>query len=69
MSVPLFAGGGARVIALHIYLRCRDPLDATLIRLLLVPAMMCVLGAVNWWPAQRPSDARGGDREVPAYAS
>jgi uncharacterized membrane protein YdfJ with MMPL/SSD domain len=28
-------------------------LDATVIRLLLVPAMMRVLGDVNWWPAKR----------------
>ena len=34
-------------------------LDATLIRLLLVPAMMQVLGNVNWWPGGRGT-ARGG---------
>jgi len=28
-------------------------LDATLIRLLLVPAMMQVLGSLNWWPGGR----------------
>jgi RND superfamily putative drug exporter len=28
-------------------------LDATVIRLLLVPAMMRVLGDLNWWPARR----------------
>jgi RND superfamily putative drug exporter len=28
-------------------------LDATLIRLLLVPAMMRVLGDLNWWPGRR----------------
>ncbi|MGH7763908.1 MAG: MMPL family transporter [Candidatus Dormibacteraceae bacterium] len=34
-------------------------LDATLIRLLLVPAMMQVLGNVNWWPGvRRPSVSR-----------
>ncbi len=32
-------------------------LDATLIRLLLVPAMMQVLGNVNWWPGGRASAA------------
>jgi RND superfamily putative drug exporter len=36
-------------------------LDATVIRLLLVPAMMRVLGALNWWPgaanAGRPAQA------------
>lgn len=32
-------------------------LDATVIRLLLVPAMMRVLGAVNWWPGFRRSAA------------
>jgi trehalose monomycolate/heme transporter len=34
-------------------------LDATLIRLLLVPAMMRVLGDLNWWPGSRwrPSQA------------
>jgi uncharacterized membrane protein YdfJ with MMPL/SSD domain len=30
-------------------------LDATVIRLLLVPAMMRVLGNVNWWPQRRPA--------------
>jgi uncharacterized membrane protein YdfJ with MMPL/SSD domain len=30
-------------------------LDATLIRLLLVPAMMRVLGDLNWWPGRRAS--------------
>jgi uncharacterized membrane protein YdfJ with MMPL/SSD domain len=30
-------------------------LDATLIRLLLVPAMMQMLGNVNWWPGGRGS--------------
>jgi trehalose monomycolate/heme transporter len=29
-------------------------LDATLIRLLLVPAFMRVVGDANWWPARRP---------------
>ena len=28
-------------------------LDATVIRLMLVPAMMRVLGDVNWWPQRR----------------
>jgi uncharacterized membrane protein YdfJ with MMPL/SSD domain len=38
-------------------------LDATLIRLLLVPAMMQVLGNVNWWPGvRRSSGATVGDR-------
>jgi RND superfamily putative drug exporter len=32
-------------------------LDATLIRLLLVPAMMRVLGDLNWWPGRRRRDA------------
>ena len=32
-------------------------LDATIIRLLLVPAMMRVLGAVNWWPGVRGRSA------------
>ena len=30
-------------------------LDATVIRLLLVPAMMRVLGDLNWWPGSRPA--------------
>ncbi len=33
-------------------------LDATLIRLLLVPAMMRVLGDLNWWPHRRPPAAQ-----------
>jgi RND superfamily putative drug exporter len=33
-------------------------LDATLIRLLLVPAMMRVLGNLNWWPGARPRAVR-----------
>jgi RND superfamily putative drug exporter len=32
-------------------------LDATVIRLLLVPAMMRLLGGLNWWPAGRPEPA------------
>jgi RND superfamily putative drug exporter len=32
-------------------------LDATLIRLLLVPAMMRVLGELNWWPGRRSQPA------------
>ena len=28
-------------------------LDATVIRLLLVPALMQVLGNLNWWPGER----------------
>jgi len=34
-------------------------LDATLIRLLLVPAMMQVLGNINWWPGGRRSTPTG----------
>jgi RND superfamily putative drug exporter len=37
-------------------------LDATLIRLLLVPAMMRVLGNVNWWPGARPRAVRNATR-------
>lgn len=33
-------------------------LDATLIRLLLVPAFMRVLGNLNWWPGARPRAIR-----------
>jgi len=33
-------------------------LDATLIRLLLVPAMMQVLGSLNWWPGGRRTGSR-----------
>jgi trehalose monomycolate/heme transporter len=33
-------------------------LDATLIRLLLAPAMMRVLGDLNWWPASRRGERR-----------
>jgi len=32
-------------------------LDATLIRLILVPAMMRLLGDLNWWPQRRRTDA------------
>jgi len=39
-------------------------LDATVIRLLLVPAMMRVLGDVNWWPGRRRAGA--GDRAAAA---
>ncbi len=35
-------------------------LDATLIRLLLVPAMMQVLGKANWWPGGRASSRAAG---------
>jgi RND superfamily putative drug exporter len=30
-------------------------LDATVVRLLLVPATMTLFGRVNWWPSSRPS--------------
>ncbi len=40
-------------------------LDATVIRLLLVPAMMRVLGDLNWWPGRR---AAGGGCAAPAGA-
>jgi RND superfamily putative drug exporter len=39
-------------------------LDATLIRLLLVPAMMRVLGIVNWWPGNRSAAAPGAPRDL-----
>lgn len=32
-------------------------IDATLVRMLLVPAMMQMLGNANWWPARRPPRA------------
>jgi uncharacterized membrane protein YdfJ with MMPL/SSD domain len=43
-------------------------LDATLIRLLLVPAMMRVLGELNWWPGRRmrPSDEPAPAAPAPA---
>ena len=34
-------------------------IDATIVRALLVPALMALLGRWNWWP-------RGRDREIPA---
>ena len=34
--------------------------DATLIRLLLVPAMMRVLSEANWWPSRRPAELERG---------
>jgi RND superfamily putative drug exporter len=40
-------------------------LDATLIRLLLVPAMMQVLGNLNWWPGAGPRAARPKDGAWP----
>jgi len=43
-------------------------LDATLIRLVMLPAILCLLGDRAWWPARRPRPA--GERVVetePAY--
>jgi len=40
-------------------------LDATVIRLLLVPAMMRVLGTINWWPGVRGRSA-GAERDLDA---
>ncbi len=43
-------------------------LDATLIRLVMLPAMLCLLGERAWWPTRRPEPA--GERVVerePAY--
>ncbi|HEX6487850.1 MAG TPA: MMPL family transporter [Candidatus Dormibacteraeota bacterium] len=42
-------------------------LDATLIRLLLVPAMMRVMGSVNWWPGARGRQS-GAEREAAVAA-
>jgi RND superfamily putative drug exporter len=47
-------------------------LDATLIRLLLVPAMMRVLGDLNWWPGSRWSrqpSLEGAGRPEPDRAA
>ncbi|MXG87984.1 MMPL family transporter [Nocardioides flavescens] len=44
-------------------------LDATLVRLVLLPAVLCLLGDRAWWPAPRPTPR--GERVVerePAYA-
>ncbi len=43
-------------------------LDATLIRLVMLPAMLCLLGERAWWPTRRPQPA--GERVLerePAY--
>jgi RND superfamily putative drug exporter len=45
--------------ALGVTFACAIFLDATLIRLLLVPAMMRVLGTANWWPGGRTARQRG----------
>jgi RND superfamily putative drug exporter len=37
--------------------------DATIIRVLLVPATMCVLGDWNWWPGGRKSAFGAGSKE------
>jgi RND superfamily putative drug exporter len=50
-------------------LSCAVLLDATLVRLVLLPAALCLLGDRAWWPARRPTPR--GERVVerePAYA-
>jgi len=45
-------------------------LDATLIRLVMLPAILCLLGDRAWWPMRRPRPlaTRVVERE-PAYES
>ena len=41
-------------------------LDATIIRMVLVPAFMHLMGRWNWWPGHRGTRARGpGTRGTP----
>ncbi|WP_292677987.1 MMPL family transporter [Nocardioides sp.] len=42
-------------------------LDATLIRLVMLPAVLCLLGERAWWPGRRPQPA--GDRVLEADAA
>jgi RND superfamily putative drug exporter len=37
--------------------------DATLVRLLLVPSLMTLLGRWNWWPGTLRGPALHGDQE------
>jgi uncharacterized membrane protein YdfJ with MMPL/SSD domain len=37
-------------------------IDASIVRALLVPSLMAILGRWNWWPAKRPRAPRGPDR-------
>jgi RND superfamily putative drug exporter len=30
-------------------------IDATIVRALLVPSLMAILGRWNWWPSRRPA--------------
>ncbi|NKY49385.1 MMPL family transporter [Nocardia vermiculata] len=46
-------------------------IDATLVRMLLVPALVTLMGPVNWWPMRRPAPDRapGDGRDAPQGAS
>jgi putative drug exporter of the RND superfamily len=55
----------SRVLAVQLFgfgLAAAVLLDATLVRMVLVPAFMHIAGDWNWWPGVR--GARGGDRSV-----
>jgi uncharacterized membrane protein YdfJ with MMPL/SSD domain len=67
-----FAIAGAPVLKeLGLGLAVAVALDATVVRLLIVPAAMRLLGSWNWWPDKRtigPAPAADGERPVHATA-
>ncbi len=64
LASVVFAGfliaGFVPVMAIGLGLVLAVALDATIVRLLLVPATMTMLGRYNWWPDRRPQDIHKG---------
>jgi RND superfamily putative drug exporter len=64
----VFAGflvaGFVPVKAIGLGLVLAVALDATVVRLVLVPATMTMLGRYNWWPARSPGPIRAEDSAV-----
>jgi RND superfamily putative drug exporter len=71
LLVVVFAGfltgGFAPVKEIGLGLVVAIVLDATVVRMLLVPATMTLLGRANWWPSRPPAPSAAAERElVPA---
>jgi RND superfamily putative drug exporter len=66
LLVVVFAGflvgGFAPIKEIGLGLVVAIVLDATIVRMLLVPATMTLLGRANWWPSRPPVRAAGADQ-------
>ncbi|WP_426512195.1 MMPL family transporter [Dactylosporangium sp. McL0621] len=70
LLVVVFAGfllgGFAPIKEIGLGLVVAIVLDATVVRMLLVPATMTLLGRANWWPSRPPARPSTVDRELVA---